>query len=196
MQLRDSNGREILAENKVNLQGFFFVEGRKFLFFYGLIRDRTSAQPSLPEVLWLKYGSLLTLELWIDGGCSVRLQDLSFHYTSYKYISTHRTEYNYFAKIEARDDDLNLEFHIFISPDDHAKVLNREQSVDYLPPETERENCEYNVEKDFDQEIPLSHLLEICGEKDVMFFLRRWECTEEWISRHLMVPYRPNEKFD
>jgi hypothetical protein len=35
MQLRDSNGREILAENKVNLQGFFFVEGRKFLFFMG-----------------------------------------------------------------------------------------------------------------------------------------------------------------
>lgn len=71
------------------------------------------------------------------------------------------------AIIEARDgDDLKLEIDIFISPDDHAKLLNREQSVDFLPP-TERENDRYLVDYSLrDQEIPLFHLLEICGEID------------------------------
>jgi hypothetical protein len=203
VKVTGSNGKEIFAENEVNLQEHHYIvlgvtTGRKFCFFYGLIQDRfhlESAQPDIPKVLCLKCGSLLSLELWIDGGSSVRLQDLSFHYTSYKYVSTHRSEYKYMAEIEARDgDDLTLEFNIFISPDDHAKVLNREQSVDFLPPETERENCEYNVENHFDQEIPLSHLLEICGEKKALFLLTRWECTEEWFFGHLMVPYEPNAR--
>jgi hypothetical protein len=186
------NGKEILAENEMDLEELKTTWGRKVYFCNPLV----PGGPNTPKTLWfgcgLRGGSWVTLELWIDGGSSVRLQDLSLHYTRYQYICTHRSEYNYLATVEARDGDgLSLEIKIFISPDDHAKLLNREQSVDYLPPETERENGQYDVENDFDQEIPLSHLLALCGENDAMAHLKNWNCTEEWFRRHLMVSYEP-----
>jgi hypothetical protein len=196
VKITGSNGNEIFAENEINLESLLFSGGRKFSLF-----SRRPAQPDIPKSLFLTIGSLLTLELWIDGGSSVRLQDLSFHYTSLKYIKTLNDDgdaWKYAATIEARDGDgLNLTMGIFISPDDHAKLLNREQSVDYLPPKTERrENAQYVVENDFDQEIPHSHLLELCGETDAVVILHHWMITEEWFFRHLMVAYEPNARLD
>jgi hypothetical protein len=192
VKITGSNGKKIFAENKINLEGLLCSGGRKFSLF-----RRGSAYPDIPKTLCFQHGSWRTLELWIDGGSSVRLQDLSFHYTAYKYISTHRSEYNYAATIEARDGDgLDLEILIFIPPDDHAKLLNREESVNFLPPKSEMANTQYNVEKDCDEEIPLSHLLELCGEKDAIVLLSNWECNEEWFRRQLMVSFEPNERFD
>jgi hypothetical protein len=179
VKLTSSNGKDMHAEYEVNLEVIRFREKIRF-----------SGLPGGRPKISFGRGSWLEFELWIDGGCSVRLQDLSLHYTRYQYVSAHHSEYNYMATVEARDGDgLTLEIEIFISPDDHAKLLHREQSVDYLPPEDEIENCLYDVENDLDQEIALSHLLELCGEKNAMALLENWKCTTVWFRRHLMVPY-------
>lgn len=84
--------------------------------------------------------------------------------------------------VEARDgDDLNLEILICISPNDHAKLFNREQSA------VETETDEYSM----DQEIAFSHLLGLCGDKDAFLPFSKWYCTQEWFHRYLMVPYEP-----
>jgi hypothetical protein len=196
VKVTGSNGTEIFAENEIGIQGLRFSAlsarisgGRKFSF----CNPAGCSQPDVPRILWFKCGSWLTLELWIDGGSSVRLQDLSFHYTSYTYASTDNTDdggWKYVALIEARDGaDLNLEVCIFISPDDHAKLLNREQSVDFLPPAERENDRSYIVEHSLDQEIPLSHLSELCGEKEAVVSLNKWMFTKGWFVQHLMVPY-------
>jgi hypothetical protein len=186
VQVTYNIGKDICAENEINLRNFFNF-GRKFSLFH-----RGSAHPDTPKALCLQNGSWL--ELWIDGGSSVRLQDLSFHYTSYRYVKTVNADgdpWKYAATIEARDDDdLNLDIIIFLSPSDHAKLLNREESADCLHP-AEREDDRYGVEHSFYQEIPFSHLLELCGETDAVLRLSNWKCTEEWVLRHLMAPYVP-----
>jgi glycerophosphoryl diester phosphodiesterase len=60
----------------------------------------------------------------------------SFHYTEYKYVNTRAPgEWKYVATVEAREGhDLNLKIQIFLPPDDHAKLLHREQSVKFLSP--------------------------------------------------------------
>jgi hypothetical protein len=177
-----SNGQKIFVDNELNLEHIRNFHGNKFSFcnLDGLRRRNILASLSF----------IYRLELWIDGGSSaVRLQDLSFHYTEYKY-EYHTGAWKYVATLEARDgDDLNLEIQIFLSPDVHAKLLHREQSVAFIAP-TERGNDQYLVEH-LDQEIPISHLLELCGEAEAVFSLNNWKCTEAWFLRHLMVPYVP-----
>jgi hypothetical protein len=198
-----NHGKDIVADNELNLEILrkdnelnLEVLRNNHWSNFSLFRCEASVRREMTSSFLFVGGSWLTLELWIDGGSSsVRLQDLrSFHYKSYEYIKTKKTDdgaWKYMATIEARDGDgLNLEINIFITPDEHAKLLNREQSVDFLPP-AEREKNRYIVEQSWDQEIPLSHLLELCGEKDAGVDLSRWTCTFEWFERHLMVPYLP-----
>jgi hypothetical protein len=124
VQIRDSNGEHILVENELNL-----LRVRPFFGKFSFFSCGASVRLETPDPLWYECGIWLTLELWIDGGSSVRLQDLSFHYTAYNYVKTVTAcgdEWGYVATIEARDgDDLNLQIKIFLSPDDHAKLLNR-----------------------------------------------------------------------
>jgi hypothetical protein len=184
VQIRDSDGKKIFADSEVDLE-----DARQFSGKFPFFRDSTS------HPLWFGSGIwLITLELWIDGGFFASLQDLSFHYTTYDYVKVVAAgvdEWRYVATIEARDgDDFSLEIKIFLSPDDHAKLLNRQQSVDFLPP-ADRENDAYDIEYSLDQEIPLSHLSELCREKEAMIFFNRVECTKGWLVRNLMVPYVP-----
>ena len=193
IQIKGYNGKKIFADNELDLQRIHQYSGN-FPFFCS---DAT-VRNQFPLLIKCGpgTGSWLNLELWIDGGFSVKLQDFSFHYTSYNYVKIVNADYDdewkYLAIIEARDGDgLNLGIGIFLSPNDHAKLLNREQSVDFLPP-AEREYDLYNIEHSLlDQEIPLSHLSELCGQKDAVVILRRWNCTREWFFRNLMVPYVP-----
>jgi hypothetical protein len=62
--------------------------------------------------------------------------------------------------------------------------------VDFLP-QADRENDEYDIEYSLNQEIPVSHLKELCRENDAVIFLNRWSCTKGWLVRNLMVPYVP-----
>jgi hypothetical protein len=176
IKVTGSNEKEIFAENELHLEVLYHFFGRKFC----VCNPGGVARPDVPKVLWFKCGSWLTLELWIDGGSSVRLQDLSFHYTAYKYTySTRQSEHKCVAIIEARDgDDLNLEILIVYSPDDHAKLLNREQRVDFLPPKPDGANTGFSIEDSLNQEIPLPHLLELCGETDAVVRLNNWKCTD------------------
>jgi hypothetical protein len=188
VQIRDSDGKKIFADSETNLEDVIPFSVKVPLF-----RGRASVRCKTPDPLWFGSGIWLTLELWIDGGFFASLQDLSFHYTAYecvKMLTADGDEWRYRATIEARDgDDLSLEIKIFLYPDDHAKLLNREQSVDFLPP-ADRENA-YDIEYSLDQEIPLSHLSELCREKEAVIFFNGWECTKGWLVRNLMVPYVP-----
>jgi hypothetical protein len=187
IQITDSDGKKIFADNELDLEGI-----RQFGGNFSFFSCSATVRNQIPGHLWFRSRSWLNLELWIDGGVSARLQDLSFYYTSYKYVKFANADgeaWKYVATIEARDGDgLNLAIEIFLSPNDHAKLLNRERSVDFLPP-AERENDGYNIEHSMDQEIPLSHLAELCREKDAVVFFDKWMCTEGWFLRHLMVPY-------
>jgi hypothetical protein len=192
VQVTGSDGKEIFfVENELHLDTLSLFFGRRISF----CNPGGYPNPKLPaKALYFKCGSWLTLELWIDGGSAVRLQDLSFHYTTYDYVKTLTADGDewkgYVATVEARDgDDLTLEILIFISPDDHAELLNREQSVDFLPPTTERLNAQYSIEDSLNQEIPLSRLLEICSEKNAMVCFSDWTCTSGWFRRHIMVPF-------
>jgi hypothetical protein len=191
VKVTGSNRQKIFVDIELDLEHIRHrFHGNKFSF----CNPEGLRRRNILESLSFTCGSLLALELWIDGGSSaVRLQDLSFHYTEYKCVNR-AGGWNYMATVEARDsDDLNLEIQILLSPDVHAKLLHREQSVAFVLP-SERENDQYFLEHSLDQEIPISHLLELCGEKEAaVCSLNTWKCTEKWFLRHLMVPYVPQQ---
>lgn len=69
-----SNGKDICADNDLNLEVLRRNQSWLRISLFG----PAPVRPGIPDPLWFECGSWLSLELWIDGGPSIRLQDLSF----------------------------------------------------------------------------------------------------------------------
>jgi hypothetical protein len=146
---------------------------------------------------------LFLFELWIDGGCAVRFRDLSFHYINYSLYpyensATYREQLRYYATIEARDaagdDDIGLiiEFNVRLSPEDHARLLQRDSIMEFTPP-PQLSNNRYVAERGAEEEIPISCLSEDWVVSRKLTFLSHMCCSASFFFRHLTVPYVPYE---
>lgn len=198
-----NNGEPVIVESSLYLPTAQHFWGTKFTFF-NRVRGRQLIEP-----ITIRVKDIPLLELWIDGGRAVRFQNLTFYYTGYTYEDTDSDGWQYFATLSARDadEDLGLEFDICLDPDDHAKLLNRESCVDFVPP-LERTRSQYLVEgqltidedgmptNNHEQEIPITHLLDVCGGKGAFVFFDNWRCTGRWFFQHLVVPYAPVQEND
>jgi hypothetical protein len=187
VKLTGPNGSPVIAEYNLHLSTAIQRFPRTH---FTLFRGNPVDHPASLRFPTLRH--LLRAEIWIDGGRAVRLRDLVFRYTAYKYVDTWQG-WQYFATLCARDgDDLILEAEISLPLDDHAKLLRRDSCVDFAPPAV-LDSDRYYVEHSADEEIPISYLLELCGENDAIIFFNHWMCTGDYFVRHLTVPYMPVE---
>lgn len=158
------------------------------------------------------------LALWIDGACAVRFQDLRFHYSSYRYdIVFNEWSGKYKVAINAKQgQDFKLKIDVInVLPDEHAELLEREDPVDFRPPDNPDSpnrgfpyrqigdhDRRYIIEDvshvSHDQEVSVERLMDLLGEKVVCLYFEtgRMQCTGEFLNRKLTVPFDHQGHYD